>query len=29
MHLHFPGFAHIARAGQAYAVIPDAWFPTA
>lgn len=27
MHLYFPCFAHVARAGQGYAVIPDAWEP--
>ena len=25
MHLHFPGFAHLARRGQAYQLIPEAW----
>ena len=27
MHLHFPAFAHIARTGQGYALVPEAWFP--
>jgi glyoxylase-like metal-dependent hydrolase (beta-lactamase superfamily II) len=25
MHLHFPGFAHLARRGSAYQLIPAAW----
>jgi len=25
MHLHFPGFGHVARAGQTYAFVPEAW----
>ena len=25
MHLHFPGFAHVARAGDAYALVPELW----
>ncbi len=25
MHLHFPAFAHLARDGDAYRLIPDAW----
>ena len=25
MHLHFPGFGHIARQGAGYAFVPDAW----
>ena len=25
MHLHFPGFAHVARRGSAYQLIPAAW----
>ena len=25
MHLHFPGFAHLARRGAAYELIPEAW----
>lgn len=25
MHLHFPGFAHLARDGDAYRLVPDAW----
>ena len=25
MHLHFPAFAHLAREGAAYRLVPDAW----
>jgi len=25
MHLHFPGFAHIARDGDSYRLVPEAW----
>lgn len=25
MHLHFPGFAHVARRGDAYELIPETW----
>ena len=25
MHLHFPGFAHVTRAGGAYALVPELW----
>jgi glyoxylase-like metal-dependent hydrolase (beta-lactamase superfamily II) len=25
MHLHFPGFCHVARDGDAYSIIPEAW----
>jgi glyoxylase-like metal-dependent hydrolase (beta-lactamase superfamily II) len=25
MHLHFPGFAHLARRGAGYQLIPAAW----
>jgi len=25
MHLHFPAFAHLARRGEAYALVPEAW----
>ncbi len=25
MHLHFPGFSHLARAGGAYALVPETW----
>jgi len=25
MHMHFPGFAHIGRAGDGYAVVPEQW----
>jgi glyoxylase-like metal-dependent hydrolase (beta-lactamase superfamily II) len=25
MHLHFPAFAHLARHGDGYALVPDAW----
>ena len=28
MHLDFPGFGHVARAGGVYAFIPDVWLPT-
>jgi glyoxylase-like metal-dependent hydrolase (beta-lactamase superfamily II) len=28
MHLHFPGFAHLVRAGSGYRVIPMAWEQT-
>jgi glyoxylase-like metal-dependent hydrolase (beta-lactamase superfamily II) len=28
MHLHFPGFAHLARRGSAYQLIPAAWEPS-
>jgi hypothetical protein len=27
MHLHFPGFAHLARRGTGYQLIPAAWEP--
>jgi glyoxylase-like metal-dependent hydrolase (beta-lactamase superfamily II) len=27
MHLHFPGFSHLARRGPAYQLIPAAWEP--
>ncbi len=27
MHMHFPAFSHIARAGSAYAVVPVPWTP--
>ena len=27
MHMHFPGFCHIATDGKGYAIIPDAWQP--
>lgn len=27
MHLHFPGFAHLARSGTGYRLIPAAWEP--
>jgi glyoxylase-like metal-dependent hydrolase (beta-lactamase superfamily II) len=27
MHLHFPGFAHLVRRGNAYQLIPAAWEP--
>jgi glyoxylase-like metal-dependent hydrolase (beta-lactamase superfamily II) len=27
MHLHFPGFAHLARRGTSYQLIPAAWEP--
>jgi glyoxylase-like metal-dependent hydrolase (beta-lactamase superfamily II) len=27
MHLHFPGFAHLARRGSGYQLIPAAWEP--
>jgi glyoxylase-like metal-dependent hydrolase (beta-lactamase superfamily II) len=25
MHLHFPGFAHLARQGDGYVLVPEAW----
>jgi glyoxylase-like metal-dependent hydrolase (beta-lactamase superfamily II) len=25
MHLHFPAFGHLARAGAGYRLVPDAW----
>jgi len=25
MHLHFPGFARLARRGEAYALYPEMW----
>lgn len=25
MHLHFPGFVHVARAGDGYALVPELW----
>ncbi len=28
MHLHFPGFAHIAREGSNYRLVPEAWQQT-
>jgi glyoxylase-like metal-dependent hydrolase (beta-lactamase superfamily II) len=28
MHLDFPGFGHVVRAGDGYAFIPDVWTPT-
>ncbi|MFN4090141.1 MAG: MBL fold metallo-hydrolase [Alphaproteobacteria bacterium] len=28
MHLHFPGFSYLKRAGDAYALVPEAWSPT-
>jgi len=28
MHLHFPGFAHLARRGSGYQLIPEAWEQT-
>lgn len=27
MHLHFPAFAHVARAVEGYALVPDTWLP--
>ena len=27
MHMHFPGFCHISKDGDGYAVIPEAWHP--
>ena len=27
MHLHFPTFHHVARAGQGYALLPEMWSP--
>jgi glyoxylase-like metal-dependent hydrolase (beta-lactamase superfamily II) len=27
MHVHFPGFAHMARRGDGYELIPEAWAP--
>jgi hypothetical protein len=27
MHVHFPGFAHLARHGDGYALVPEAWSP--
>ena len=27
MHLHFPGFAHVVRAGSGYELIPEQWVP--
>ncbi len=28
MHLHFPGFAHVVREGDAYRLVPEAWVQT-
>ena len=28
MHLHFPAFHHVARAGNGYALVPEMWAPT-
>lgn len=28
MHLHFPGFSHIARDGDRYRLVPEAWMQT-
>ena len=28
MHVHFPGFAHLARHGDGYALIPEPWMQT-
>lgn len=28
MHLDFPCFGHVVRAGDGYAFIPDVWTPT-
>jgi glyoxylase-like metal-dependent hydrolase (beta-lactamase superfamily II) len=28
MHMHFPGFARLARRGDAYALYPEAWVHT-
>ena len=25
MHLHFPGYAHVVRQGESYALVPEAW----
>jgi hypothetical protein len=25
MHLHFPGFGHVARDGKAFKLYPEAW----
>ena len=25
MHVHFPGFAHLARSGEGYALVPEPW----
>ena len=25
MYLHFPGFAHVARAGEGYVLVPELW----
>ena len=27
MHLHFPGFSHVARAGTGYELVPEQWIP--
>ncbi len=27
MHIHFPAFAHLARHGEGYALVPEAWSP--
>lgn len=27
MHLHFPGFAHVVRAAEGYAMVPEIWEP--
>ena len=27
MHVHFPGLAHLARLGDGYALVPEAWSP--
>jgi hypothetical protein len=27
MHVHFPGFAYMARRGSGYELIPEAWSP--
>lgn len=27
MHIHFPGFAHLARHGEGYVLVPEAWSP--
>ena len=28
MHLDFPGFGHVTRAGSGYTFIPEVWTPT-
>jgi hypothetical protein len=28
MHLHFPGFGHVARRNGSYAFVPEAWQQT-